>query len=60
MNKIEKTDSLKTILSNVHLNGEDDGTVWTYVLSMHMPAVFLTFSNCVGSFNDLHGSVKRT
>lgn len=36
---------------NVHLTEEDDGTVWTYVLSMHMPAVFLAFSNCVSLFN---------
>ncbi len=36
---------------NAHMNEEDDGTVWTYVLSMHMPAVFLAFSNCVSLFN---------
>ena len=35
---------------NVHLTEEDDGTVWTYVLSMHMPAVFLAFTNCISIF----------
>ncbi len=64
MEKNVQTDTSKSYIAdlvqmlNVHLTEEDDGTVWTYILSFNMPAVFLAFCNCVGLFNVFYDSVK--
>ncbi len=44
---------------NDNIREEDDGTVWTFVFTEHMPAVFLAFCNCIGLFNVFYDSVKK-
>ena len=44
---------------NDNIREESDGTVWTFVFTEHMPAVFLAFCNCIGLFNVFCDNIKN-